>query len=136
MDRPDRRAVLGSAAGGALFAGLPGGWALAGAVVDPAARLACCIRYLIDPAAPDQFQAFARLWAATVRRSGGLLIGIFRPEEGTNNVALAMVTFANLAEYEAFEAHMTADPDAMATARLARDNRLILSEIRSFLRPV
>jgi hypothetical protein len=136
MDQPDRRAVLGSAAGGALLAALPGGWSTAGAVIDPTARLACCIRYLIDPATPSRFGAYASLWASAARRSGGLLIGIFRPEEGTNNVALAVVAFANLAAYEAFETRMTTDPDAKAAARLARDNRLILSEHRSFLRPV
>ena len=96
----------------------------------------CCIRYVIDPFQLDAFEAYARRWGEIIPACGGDLIGYFLPHEGTNNVALALISFESLAAYEAYRARLKADPDGADNFRFAQAHRLILSEERTFLRPV
>jgi hypothetical protein len=95
----------------------------------------CCIRYVIDPFQRAAFEDYARNWAEIIPRCGGDLIGYFLPHEGTNNIALALIGFASLADYEAYRARLKADPEGAANFRFAEEERFILSEERTFLRP-
>lgn len=72
----------------------------------------------------------------TGSRCGGELLGYFLPHEGTNNIALALIGFASLADHEAYRARIAADPDGADSFRFARERRFILSEERTSLRPV
>jgi len=83
--------------------------------------ITCCIRYVLDPFKRDAFEEYARRWASIIPRCGGDLIGYFLPHEGTNNIALALISF---------------DADGMANFRFAEEGRVILSEERTFLRGV
>jgi hypothetical protein len=56
------------------------------------------------------------------------------PHEGTNNIALAVISFESLAAYEAYRARLRVDPQALANFGLAERERFILSEERTFLR--
>ena len=96
----------------------------------------CCIRYRIDPFQRDAFAAYARRWLAIIPACGGNLHGYWLPHEGTNDVALAMISFPSLAAYESYRARLKADEDGAANFRVAQEKRLILSEERSFLEPV
>ena len=96
----------------------------------------CCIRYEIDPFKRDAFETYARNWLSVIPICGGDLLGYFMPHEGTNFVALAMISFESLAAYEAYRARLRADPDAMANFRFAQQERMILKEERTFLTPV
>ncbi len=96
----------------------------------------CCIRYVLDPYKRSAFEDYARNWASIIPRCGGQLLGYFLPHEGTNNIALALITFESLAAYEAYRAGLKADPEGAANFRFAEEERFILSEERSFLRPV
>lgn len=96
----------------------------------------CCIRYVIDPFQRDAFEAYAQAWGEIIPRCGGDLLGYFLPHEGTNNVALALISFDSLADYEAYRARLRADADGMANFRMAQDKRFILEETRTFLEPV
>jgi hypothetical protein len=98
--------------------------------------ITCCIRYVLDPFQRDAFEACARRWAAIIPRCGGELLGYFLPHEGTNHIALALIGFASLADPEACRARIAADPDGADNFRFAHDRRFILSEERTFLRPV
>lgn len=95
----------------------------------------CCIRYVIDPLKRDAFEDYARNWAGIIPRCGGQLLGYFLPHEGTNNVALALISFESLAAYETYRARLKADPAGAANFRFAQEEGFILSEERSFLRP-
>jgi hypothetical protein len=64
------------------------------------------------------------------------LLGYFMPHEGTNNIALALISFDSLAAYEAYRARLKADPAGAANFRRAQAERFILSEERTFLRLV
>jgi hypothetical protein len=98
--------------------------------------ITCCIRYVLDPFQRDAFEAYARNWTPIIPRCGGELLGYFLPHEGTNNIALALISFASLAAYEAYRARLLEDPEGAANFRFAQDRRFILSEERTFLRPV
>lgn len=96
----------------------------------------CFIRYVIDPHQRDAFEAYARNWLTIIPACGGDLIGYFLPHEGTDNIAHALVGFDSLAAYETYRARLKTDPAGAANFRLAREQRFILSEERTFLRPV
>lgn len=98
--------------------------------------ITCCIRYVLDPYKRDAFEDYARRWTAIIPRCGGDLVGYFLPQEGTNNIAIALVSFDKLAAYEAYRARIKAGHEGIATFRFAERERLILSEERTFLRPV
>lgn len=94
----------------------------------------CCIRYVLDPFQRDAFEAYARNWLTIIPRCGGRLLGYFMPHEGTNNIALALISFDSLAAYETYRARLRADAEGAANFRRAESERFILSEERTFLR--
>lgn len=96
----------------------------------------CCIRYVLDPFQRDAFEDYARHWLTIIPACGGELLGYFMPHEGTNNIALALISFESLAAYETYRARLKADPAGAANFRKAQDERFILSEERTFLRRV
>ena len=96
----------------------------------------CCIRYTLDPFKRDAFEEYAKRWGSIIPKCGGDLIGYFMPHEGTDNIALALISFKSLADYEAYRARLKTDPDGAANFRVAQAERFILSEERTFLRPV
>lgn len=96
----------------------------------------CCIRYTLDPFQTPAFEAYAREWLSVIPACGGDLLGYFMPHEGTNNIALAMISFPSLAAYEAYRARLRTDPAARANFEKAQKERFILAEERTFLRKV
>lgn len=96
----------------------------------------CCIRYVIDPFQTAEFEAYARNWLTIIPACGGDLLGYFLPHEGTNNVALALISFESLAAYEAYRARLRADAAGAANFATAQAKRFILSEERTWLTPV
>jgi len=98
--------------------------------------ITCHIRYVIDPFQREAFEAYARNWLTIIPACGGDLLGYWLPHEGTNDVAHALISFENLAAYEAYRARLRADPVGAANFALAQDQRFILREERTFLAPV
>jgi hypothetical protein len=98
--------------------------------------ITCCIRYVLDPFHRDLFGQYAERWGEIIPRCGGDLIGYFMPHEGTNNIAHALISFESLAAYEAYRARLRADPAGRANFEFAERERFILSEERTWLRPV
>src|SRR5262245_42545160 len=96
----------------------------------------CCIRYVLDPFQRHAFREYAKRWKTIIPKCGGDLLGYFMPHEGTNNIALALISFESLAAYEAYRTRLKADPEGAANFRFAEEGRFILSEERTFLRPV
>ncbi len=96
----------------------------------------CHIRYVIDPFQRDAFEAYARNWLTIIPACGGDLLGYWLPHEGTNDVAHALISFDNLAAYEAYRDRLRTDPAGAANFALAQAQRFILREERTFLTPV
>jgi len=94
------------------------------------------IRYVIDPFQLDAFERYAQAWLEIIPRCGGDLIGYFLPHEGTNNIAWALISCDSLAAYEAYRARIKADETGRANFEFAKRERFILSEERTFLKPV
>lgn len=99
-------------------------------------RIACFIRYQIDPFQRDAFQKYAQTWLTAIPRCGGQLIGYFLPLEGTNDIGWGLIAFESLAAYEAYRARLKADPEARANFAFAQSNRFVLREERTFLEVV
>jgi hypothetical protein len=98
--------------------------------------IACMIRYQIDPFQRDAFAQYARHWGTIIPRCGGRLVGYFLPNEGTNDIAWAVIAFDSLAAYETYRARLKADPEARANFAMAQTQRFILREERTFVEPV
>jgi len=94
--------------------------------------ITCFIRYQLDPFQIDAFRAYAENWGRIIPRSGGHLIGYFLPCEGTNDEAWGLIAFDSLAAYEAYRARLRADDEGRANFELARSQRFILREERTF----
>ena len=94
------------------------------------------IRYQLDPFKRAMFEAYSKNWLSIIPKCGGDLIGYWIPHEGTNNIAFALISFDSLAAYEAYRARLRADKAAMDNFRFAETERFILSEERTWLRPV
>jgi hypothetical protein len=94
------------------------------------------IRYQLDPFKRAMFEDYARRWLTLIPKCGGDLQGYWMPHEGTNNIAFALVSFASLAEYENYRVRLRADKDCVANFNFAEENKFILAEERTFLRPV
>ena len=94
------------------------------------------IRYQLDPFKRVQFEDYARRWLDIIPKCGGKVVGYWMPHEGTNNIAFALISFENLAAYEAYRAGLRADGEGMANFNFAEENRFILAEERTFLRKV
>ena len=99
-------------------------------------RIACFIRYEIDPFQREAFRQYAQAWLRIIPRCGGELVGYYLPHEGTNNVAWGIIAFESLAAYEAYRAKLKADGEGRENFALAREKRLILREERTFLETV
>jgi antibiotic biosynthesis monooxygenase (ABM) superfamily enzyme len=98
--------------------------------------ITCYLRYVIDPHKVAQFEAYAKKWLPLVERFGGIHHGYFLPQEGANNIAVALFSFPNLATYEKYRLKSQSDPDCSAAYDFERKNRSIISYERSFMRPV
>ena len=94
------------------------------------------IRYVIDPFQRDAFEKYSKAWLEIIPRCGGDLLGYFLPHEGTNNIAWALISCESLAAYEVYRARIKADAAGRANFELAKSQRFILSEERTFLTPV
>jgi hypothetical protein len=98
--------------------------------------ITCFIRYEIDPFQRDAFRLYAENWGRIIPRCGGRLLGYFLPWEGTSHEAWGLIGFDSLAAYETYRARLKADPEGCANFELARTQRFILREQRTFLEDV
>ena len=94
------------------------------------------IRYQLDPFKRALFEQYSKNWLTIIPACGGDLVGYFLPHEGTNNVGLALISFENLAAYEAYRIRLKSDPAGAANFAMAQAQRFILAEERTFLAPV
>jgi hypothetical protein len=98
--------------------------------------ITCIIRYEIDPFQREAFREYAEEWGRIIPRCGGNLVGYFLPYQGTNNVAWGLISFDSLADYEAYQARLRADPAGHGNFAMAHERRIILREERNFVENV
>ncbi len=94
------------------------------------------IQYQIDPFQRAAFETYAQHWRRIIPACGGNLIGYFLPHEGTNDVAWGLISFASLADYEAYRTRLKADDGGRKNFAFAQEKRFILRETRTFLQNV
>jgi hypothetical protein len=98
--------------------------------------ITCFIRYRIDPFQREAFEQYARRWLEIIPACGGDLVGYYLPHEGTNDIAWGLISFASLADYEAYRTRLKADARGRENFAFVREKRFILSEERTFLQKV
>ena len=98
--------------------------------------ITCFIRYEIDPFQHAAFKQYAQRWLQIIPRCGGDLLGYFLPHEGTNDIAWGLISFENLAAYEAYRARLKSDPEGAQNFAVAQRERFIVREERTFLENV
>lgn len=96
-------------------------------------KIACIIRYQIDPFQRDAFKKYAENWGHIIPRCGGHLIGYFLPYEGTNDIGWALIAFDSLASYERYKSRLKTDPEARENLQAAQTKRFIVREERNFV---
>ena len=96
----------------------------------------CHLRYEIDPAELEAFEAFAKRWMVLVERHGGQHHGYFLPSEGASDIAYALFSFPSLAAYEEYRGHFGVDPDFIDADRIREESGCVKRYERSFLRPL
>lgn len=99
-------------------------------------KIACFIRYQIDPFQRNEFREYAENWGRIIPRCGGHLIAYFLPHEGTNDIAWGLIAFDSLASYEGYRACLRTDVEARANFEMAQNKRFILREERNFVEVV
>lgn len=98
--------------------------------------ITCFIRYQIDPFQCAAFKSYAENWASIIPRCGGQLVGYFVPHEGTNDIAWGLVRFQSLADYETYRSRLKQDDAGRLNFNLAKAQRFILREERTFLEDI
>lgn len=98
--------------------------------------ITCFIKYIIQPSRIKEFEQYGKLWIPLVEKYGGTHHGYFLPSEGASNVAMAMFSFASLAEYEEYRNLSFKDDECIAAFDFAERTSCILSYERSFFKPV
>ena len=96
----------------------------------------CYLRYVSDPYKLEEFEQYAKMWIPLVNKLGGTHHGYFLPQEGPNNIAVALFTFSSLAAYEEYREKMWKDPECQEAFKHAEQTRCIISYERSFMRPI
>ena len=127
-----RRTALKLVAAGVLYALVPGE-VVARAGEGGSVKVACMIRYQIDPFQKEAFREYATAWGRIIPRCGGHLVGYFLPYEGTNDVAWALVAFDTLASYEKYRERLRHDTESLANFASAQSKRFIIREERTFV---
>jgi len=71
-----------------------------------------------------------------VNQHGGIHHGYFLPAEGASDAALALFSFASLADYEQYRARFGHDPDFIEADRVRDESGCVLRHDRTFMRPL
>ena len=98
--------------------------------------IVCHIQYQIDPFQRDAFEQYAKNWLTVIPACGGDLMGDFLPQEGSNDIAHAMIGFESLAAYEAYRARLLQHPGGRANFDFAVRKKIILRETREWVKLV
>jgi len=96
--------------------------------------ITCFIKYEIDPFKREQFEQYAKQWGQAIPRCGADLIGYFAPHEGSTTTAYGVYSLPSLADYEAYQERLAADPIGQDNYAFAKKEQFIRSEDRIFLK--
>ena len=98
--------------------------------------ITCYLQYQIDPYKREEFRKYAEMWLHRVPKFGGTRHGSFLPKESACDLAVALFSFASLADYETYRLESQNDPDCQAAYAFADETRCIIRLDRQFLQPV
>ena len=76
------------------------------------------------------------MWLHRVPKFGGARHSSFFPKDSASDLAVALFSFASLADYETYRLESQIDPDCQAAYAFADETRCIIRLDRQFLEPV
>jgi hypothetical protein len=136
IGRREAIAIMGGAAAGLSLLGSDMRAEQPARARSSAMKIACVIRYQIDPFQRDAFAEYARNWGKIIPECGGQLVGYFLPYEGTNDIGWGLIGFDSLAAYETYKTKLRSHPGARDNFAFAEQKRFILREERNFVEAV
>jgi len=98
--------------------------------------ITCHIKYRIDSHKLEEFEIYAKKWIPLVNKFGGIHHGYFLPQEGANDMALALFSFPSLAAYETYREVSLKDEECLQAFEYAAKTKCIINYERSFMRPL
>lgn len=98
--------------------------------------ITCYLQYQIHPYKRQEFRKYAEMGLPLVPKFGGTHHGYFLPKESASDLAVALFSFASLADYETYRLESQNDPDCQAAYAFADETRCIIRLDRQFLEPV
>ena len=98
--------------------------------------ITCHIKYRIDANKLEEFEIYAKKWIPLVNKFGGIHHGYFLPQEGANDMALALFSFPSLAAYETYREDSLKDSECLQAFEYAAKTKCIITYERSFMRPL
>lgn len=98
--------------------------------------ITCYLQHQIDPYKREEFRKYAEMWLHLVPKFGGTHHGYFLPKESASDLAVALFSFASLADYETYRLESQSDPDCQAAYAFADETRCIVRLDRQLLEPV
>ncbi len=78
-----------------------------------------------------RFEEFGRRWIDLVQRHGGTHHGCYLPAGSSNDRALALFSFPNLAAYERCQSLLERDPDFVEADRIFDESNCVSGATRS-----
>lgn len=99
-------------------------------------KVTCHVKYVINPDMLEEFEHYAKLWIPLVEKFSGQHHGYFLPSEGACDIAIALFSFASLADYEQYREASAQDSDCQAAFAYAKKHKFIYRYDRSFMRPL
>jgi NIPSNAP len=98
--------------------------------------ITCFLKYEVDADKIADFEVYAKMWIPLVEKFGGKHHGYFLPSEGASDVAYALFSFPNLADYEEYRRKAATDEDCQKAMDFYRETKCFRRYERSFMRPV
>jgi len=96
----------------------------------------CFLRHQIDPYKREEFRKYADMWLHLIPKFGGTHHGYFLPKESASDLAVALFSFASLADHETYRLESQSDPHCRAASAFANETRCIVRLDQQFLEPV
>ena len=98
--------------------------------------ITCYLKYQIDPYKREEFRKYADMRLHLVPKLGGTHHGYFLPKESASDLAVALFSFASLADYKTYQLESQSDSDCRTASAFANETRCIVRLGRQFLGPV
>lgn len=105
-------------------------------LLETVSMITCYLQYEIVPEKMPAFEEYAQAWMRLVEEFGGEHHGYFVAYESASDIAVALFSFASLADYENYRRESAQHPECIELYAVAEKAGCIRRYDRQFLRPL